>query len=205
MSPQVAEIFAKRVEQRLKELGNKSTDWLGARLGIAGSGVRKVLGENRAPRIDSLLKWAEALEVPAAWLLGEDGSAPRTVSPSREEMVLYVLKAFDLPEDKLAAIAAILNGEAAKSGSNEDLVKRIEELSLSDEEKEVLDLARVVGLQSTKRLLGLRARNEPIPEVKKYIDEQEEYILQLEKKLSDLRRQNLDLANRAKMESKKAR
>lgn len=71
MAREVAEIFAERVQSRLDEM-DRSTDWLGERLGIDGSGVRKVLNQKRAPRIDTVARWAEKLSVPSAWLIGSD-------------------------------------------------------------------------------------------------------------------------------------
>jgi transcriptional regulator with XRE-family HTH domain len=88
---EVGEIFAERVRRRLKEL-----DWthakLAERLGLAGPTVSQTLNDGRAPRIDTLLRWADALGVEVSWLLGRELVATPT-PPSREQMALAILSA----------------------------------------------------------------------------------------------------------------
>jgi transcriptional regulator with XRE-family HTH domain len=95
---QVADIFARRVGQRLEELG-LTHESFAQLVGTNRTVVTKTLREGRAPRIDTLVKWASMLEVPPQWLLG---AADMTViekpspPPTREEKMLYVLEEMGL-------------------------------------------------------------------------------------------------------------
>ncbi len=81
---------------------------LAKRLGVPAPGVSKALSEETAPRIDTLLRWAEALETTPQWLLGTDKLTAAPRPPNALEMALHVLDAFELPKDRLDAIKAVL-------------------------------------------------------------------------------------------------
>jgi transcriptional regulator with XRE-family HTH domain len=109
-------------------------DWAKA-AGVAQNQVVRWEKGQGEPGIDSLKGIADFLGTKVAALVGDEAPAfapPR--KPTAEEMALHVLGALGLPGEKLAAISAILNGKAAKSESNEGLLKRIEELEAENKE-----------------------------------------------------------------------
>lgn len=116
MDTEVAEIFAKRVQARLDEL-NESTDWLGSQLGIHGSGVRTVLNQKRAVRIDTAFHWAEKLGVSPAWLLGIE-APPKMRDPSPEELALLLIEKLGVNGIRLEIIEKILKNEFTIDGWN---------------------------------------------------------------------------------------
>jgi transcriptional regulator with XRE-family HTH domain len=68
---EIGEIFSQRVRAKLTGLGWTHAD-LAKRLGIAGPTVSQTITDGRAPRIDTLLRWADALGVKVEHLLGRD-------------------------------------------------------------------------------------------------------------------------------------
>lgn len=93
---EVAKIFTDKVRSRLAELGWTHAD-LAKELGISGPSVSQTLTDGRAPRIDTLVKWASALEVSPSWLLGEQpGPSPASsdeLEQFKQEVLIALLRA----------------------------------------------------------------------------------------------------------------
>ena len=68
---EAAEIFAKMARRRLEEL-KMTHEGLAKRLGVNRVQVSRALVGENAPRIDTLLRWADALGVTVEYLLGRE-------------------------------------------------------------------------------------------------------------------------------------
>ncbi|RYZ80787.1 MAG: XRE family transcriptional regulator [Proteobacteria bacterium] len=106
---QPAETFEIQVRRRLKELG-WTHERLASQLGIATAGVSKTLTNGTSPRIDTLVKWAEALGVSPEYLLGLE-LAPRVEDPSPARLATLVLQSMGVDESRLQLISFILTAD----------------------------------------------------------------------------------------------
>lgn len=97
----IVDIFRKNAERRRQELG-LTQDGLAKKIGTSRSAVTRSLYGQVAPTIDTVQKWAEALETTAAELLTDTSIETHEESPS--ELRLRLFRAIlDADSDSLAA------------------------------------------------------------------------------------------------------
>jgi len=118
----VANIFRRRVEQRIGQLGITRSD-LARRLGVTPAVIGQTLNEDRSPREATVHRWARALETSPEWLLGHDAGAAPVVERIEDlqlqaaRLVLGCADAFTLRQVLLLfGVDTATGGEAQDSG-----------------------------------------------------------------------------------------
>lgn len=118
---EVAKIFAKNVRVRMEELDLTHAQ-LAARLGISAPNVTATLTNETAPRIDTLIKWAQALETTPQRLLGTETmkEPPRMESLSMDQLEAIRL-IFTASKGKLRSVLTILKAKSSVDEAKSDL------------------------------------------------------------------------------------
>ncbi len=104
-----SKVFIERVKTRMAEKHWSQRD-LAERLGVQPPMISHYLKGNRAPNLEGLLKWADALEVSPGWLIDEQ-SVNESREPSPEDIVKVIAERFIENKSRLAIVGLALNAD----------------------------------------------------------------------------------------------